>query len=875
VLLTALVLTYFSRTTTDRQLAQSSYNDTATDLLARSALDIVVNDLKQEIINNPTVNRTNIQPTPYPTPIPTDNPNLIRYSSRNAVESKASTVSSSAASANGRSINLARWNSHYLIPLASTSTAIDSTPVSSFAAPDWVLVTPQGPNSAPAPNAVIGRYAFAVYDEGGLMDINVGGFPTYASLSLPRQRLPARHDSEESEILLVAGQAPNFTPPSQQARGTVGTSFSFLPNVNKNPTNFSLGSVALPAGISLNTTNGTIFGTPTRTGTYSVQLIASNAFGSNTGTISLTFEGAAAPVGPTPWPVNLARKGIVAFADLTTLPSTPTAVTPTTAASSMSGFLNSTQINKLMGWRNYATTQQTSPASFNSPSFPLASADNYAKYFLGNSNQNVPFTQAFTAVRNDLAPVNGRTDQAVMTRSELLKLQRTICTDPDTASYDDTKFPQSLLQYLGTFSREQNRPAPDWPRLNGQLDGRFDIRQFSEVIPDPVNTSRGKGRGLQKRAPIGKDFGLWWVDGITIDPVTLLPVPPTDPRYWGHWVYIGHLAAKGNPTNPVALAHIPSLRGPDPPDFFQILDYAMTRANGDSDDYDPNHIRNTFYVGAALLDQYDTDDLNDLAGNTITIIDYNGNTADWAYGIETMSFDDPTANPSRCATAPYPPPVPSSYVLLNRRFENVGEFGYAYNPASTTTSKTLDFFTSTSTLGPMLDFFSYNTASPRAGIINLNTRNGPVLASLIRGALLNDPGAENTPTVLVSQTDALNAAQAIVQETTGAGGPALTRADVTRVAEKAVAAVPAMAASDETRNMIARALAEVGQTRTWNLMIDVIAQTGRYLPGATELVDPNDKTQFVVEGEKRYWLHIGLDRDTGTVLGQQIEEVTE
>ena len=81
----------------------------------------------------------------------------------------------------GRSA-LARWNSHYLIP--ASATGIDSTPVASFTAPDWVLVTGQGPNSAPAPNAVIGRYAFAVYDEGGLITMNVGGFPTYASLTL-------------------------------------------------------------------------------------------------------------------------------------------------------------------------------------------------------------------------------------------------------------------------------------------------------------------------------------------------------------------------------------------------------------------------------------------------------------------------------------------------------------------------------------------------------------------------------------------------------------------------------------------------------------------------------------------------------------------
>src|SRR6266700_7031503 len=51
VLLTGVVLAYFSRTTTDRQLAQSSFNDTDADLLARSALDIVVGDFKQELVD--------------------------------------------------------------------------------------------------------------------------------------------------------------------------------------------------------------------------------------------------------------------------------------------------------------------------------------------------------------------------------------------------------------------------------------------------------------------------------------------------------------------------------------------------------------------------------------------------------------------------------------------------------------------------------------------------------------------------------------------------------------------------------------------------------------------------------------------------------
>jgi len=54
-------------------------------------------------------------------------------------------------------------------------------------------------------------------------------------------------------------------------------------------------------------------------------------------------------------------------------------------------------------------------------------------------------------------------------------------------------------------------------------------------------------------------------------------------------------------------------------------------------------------------------------------------------------------------------------------------------------------------------------------------------------------------------------------------------------------------------------------------VIDVIVQTGKYKPKAPNLTANN----FVVGGEKRYWLHLVLDRDTEAVLGTQLEEVTE
>jgi hypothetical protein len=852
VIASALGLAYFTRTTTNRQLAQTSYNDTTADLLARSALDIVVGNLKQEITTAGSVTSANVQP--QRSGDDPSIPNLIRRSVRNdpipsppGVPSLASSISSTSASANGRSISAARWNSHYLIPPGVT-----------FTAPDWVLVTGQGPTSAPPPSGVIGRYAFAVYDEGGLIPVNMGGFPTYAGLTVPtlpgRPAPPARkmapkYPSEESEIMLAAftpngpcngngnNAPPNFTPQVTNVVLATGVPVSLLFNTNHNPDSF--GASFLPAGLSINTTNGNITGAPTDPGGFTITLTATNECGTGTGTLNLLIEGFASP-DSTPWPVNLARKGTIAFADLTTLPSAPTTA----------------QINKIMGWRNYATTQQ-SGASFNSPSFPndLTHTEYFARYFLGAIP---PFTSPFTTV--PIAVSNSRTDQAVMTRQELIRLQRQI------------GFSQSLLQYLGTFSREYNRPAASWPGLSGALSGgRWDMNNLEILLPDswlgPGNHGQGHAYGRARHSDIGRLFGLVWVNG-TFTPGTRT----TDPNYYGHWKYIHNLSG--------------SL--PDDPDFFQVIDYATTTAIGVNN---PNHVQNTFKIGAALLDQFDGEDVYDpdpnapcggSCGNTITVIDPvgNGNTAQYVYGIETMSFDPDDQNLARpgLTYCPYPPMLRANYPFLNRRFENVGEFGYAYSPLSSLTSKTLDFTSAASNDRALLDFFTFNTASVREGIVNVNTRNWPVLASILRGAWVQDPGGEATPppvpppTTLVSQTDAVAAAQAIVTATTAANGAAVTRADVARLAGAAAAAVSNLAGSDQARKTVARALAETGKARTWNVMIDVIAQTGNYAPGTPDLTD---STKFIVQGEKRYWLHIALDRDDRTVLGSQLEEVTE
>ncbi len=250
------------------------------------------------------------------------------------------------------------------------------------------------------------------------------------------------------------------------------------------------------------------------------------------------------------------------------------------------------------------------------------------------------------------------------------------------------------------------------------------------------------------------------------------------------------------------------------------------------------------------------------------MIEYSG-----GYGLGLENVDPARASPSPAPSpfpapggmSPTPPPFVTGYTMLNRSFRNVGEFGYAFRASATPTPtppspKTLDFYTATSPDGAVLDLFTYNTATQRSGPVNVNTRQPSVIAAVLKGAL-----ATEASTTGITAAQATPAATSIVNA--AATLPALGRQEVGRLASAPTNSP--FTTNEENRESIARALAEVSQSRTWGILIDVIAQSGRYPPSAAALKD------FVVEGEKRYWLHIAIDRFTGEVIDQQLEAVQE
>src|SRR6266487_475458 len=77
VLLTGLVLAYFSRATGDRQIAHGSFNETKVDQLAASAMDNIIGDLRQEIVDGSS-------PSPAPSFGPGANPYYVYTPASNA-----------------------------------------------------------------------------------------------------------------------------------------------------------------------------------------------------------------------------------------------------------------------------------------------------------------------------------------------------------------------------------------------------------------------------------------------------------------------------------------------------------------------------------------------------------------------------------------------------------------------------------------------------------------------------------------------------------------------------------------------------------------------------------------------------------------------
>ncbi|MEM1058541.1 MAG: hypothetical protein AAGK14_04770 [Verrucomicrobiota bacterium] len=233
--------------------------------------------------------------------------------------------------------------------------------------------------------------------------------------------------------------------------------------------------------------------------------------------------------------------------------------------------------------------------------------------------------------------------------------------------------------------------------------------------------------------------------------------------------------------------------------------------------------------------------------------------ADGAYAADN---DNPQGRPLLLENRPSRP------VMLNRPFKSAAELGYAHRDLPW---KHLDFFTVESADLGLLDLFTVGSGESevRAGVFNPNHAPAPVLASMLRGTQVT-----TSPERALSAEQAEKIADAIVE--TLESDPELL---ATHPGDISVALNEALDLADlgdaelerikAQRESLVRAFAGPIQTRTWNLMIDLVVQSGRFPAVA------GDATDFVVAAETRYWYFVAIDRPTGRVVEVKREAVYE
>lgn len=206
-------------------------------------------------------------------------------------------------------------------------------------------------------------------------------------------------------------------------------------------------------------------------------------------------------------------------------------------------------------------------------------------------------------------------------------------------------------------------------------------------------------------------------------------------------------------------------------------------------------------------------------------------------------------------------------LILNRPFRSVGELGNVFRDVPW---KSIDFFSRSSADLGLLDAFSIDEPDGEtplvAGKLNLNTAPAEVLAAVLAGTFKDEDGIRRIDTAEAAQI-----AQSIVVERE-ARGPFLDAGDLVRRALAPVNSSSPGVLSDtrkHEREAAIRTLAGLGGTRTWNLLLDLVVQSGQMRANATA------PSEFIVRAERHYWVHLAIDRITGDLVDKRWEQVDD
>lgn len=812
VLLLSVVLALFAQATANRAVEASRAHAVEVEIAARNALDYVVASFLSEIAGGSTIavigGETNYFPVAATNAVPargatsSDFANLIRQSSG---DTNASTHGSGAFSRNGRAISTSRWNAPFLLSGGGFTNAASL--------PNWIY-TAKTPSfvAVPSTNA-IGRFAYNVYDVGGLLDANVAGYPSLLGDAQIQQLKGTLAGADLTQLGLSSAQVDALISWRNPSTGTAGGYVSGV-------------TARAAQGFFQNSASDHEF-------TSRSELIrwATGTWGEGTASNALPLL--------THFTRELARPSL-----------------------NTNGLMNMS--------RRYALSQLT----------------NFANTGLGGSLPNLTYTNSLSASNSAATP-------------DLFQVLR------------------SSIDFSGSW--ETNGPAIPFSGATWLTDmnlkavsiGANIIDQFSGTT-QPTGVLLGTNRVVGKK-PLPYVMQVFAVYNIESGSPKILHVSFV-PQVWcqktpeaattitaslaGGSVSLGGLSVP-LPTNSVTV-NVPAVAGAQPVfassvgtnlvsrGFFAtnipltnavpeqptvvVSQLAFVNRVSASNAYSAfgttgssglpvsGNLTATILLSAPISAATNSPDTSDLAGVSIQAVD--PRTIRSAGQNTPVSGTNALSTPLAPVSIPlYPDAITDTNIASpTNRIASVGELGRAFRESPW---RSIYFANPSSSDRALLDTFSAYPTHPsglRAGTIFLNTRQPAVLAAILAKSR--------------TRSDTLGALSGATAQTLASQMVAATKlaplANRSRLVELVSSNVLAQAGdtSKESRETAIRALAEVGQTRTWNFLVDVIAQTGSFRGGTAA-------SDFFVESERRYWLHVAIDRYTGRVVDQQIEPVFE
>lgn len=224
-------------------------------------------------------------------------------------------------------------------------------------------------------------------------------------------------------------------------------------------------------------------------------------------------------------------------------------------------------------------------------------------------------------------------------------------------------------------------------------------------------------------------------------------------------------------------------------------------------------------------------------------------------------------------------------VILNRPFRSVGELGYVFRDEP---FMSLNFSSAQSADLGLLDVFcveetfrnpqSHPRLEPALSRINLNSSRPEVVSHLLRQAKI-DPFNETarfTNDQAIALANALVGPNSYLRDSSNNPTNNLLRnaSDVAAFLDSnhfpTSHDLGTLAWREKgKRESLIRSLAGLTQTSVWHFLIDIVVQIGGYPVGTSSLEN------FAVDAERRYWLHLSIDRTTGAILRRHLEPVYE